>query len=546
MIRTMKTMLLPLILLVLLAIVACGSTDESLSGVAGQPGQSGAFAQSSEETIREVIKEVPVVVEKEVITEVVVERAVLANPAPASAPTFSLSKESEGVDEELRQQEVEAQLARQGRIIVRTVDMQLVVDNVAQELDNIASLAREFGGWVVSSDRSQKHNGFISFRVPADKLDDAILQLRRLSVEVDAETTTSRDVTDEYVDLTARLKNLQATEEVLLKLLDRAEKVEDALSVQRELTVVQEGVERLQGRIKFLEQTAAFSLINVGLRLAPMDMFLDAGPDQSASVGRIARFRASFKPPEGIEDFNFVWDFGDGTPPVSGRGTAPSLEEDTRFTATVTHVYGDDRDSPFIAEIKMTGFGDAGVVEAEDTLIITISRIPVIEVFAGENISVDEDEEMEFIGSFTRPEGLSDLKFKWDFGDGSSAATGDLEEGTTNAIASHAYADHRPFPYTATLTVTGQSEAGEVEASGAINVFVNEGRGLVISGWSAGDQGKTAVRTLSGVGQAVGTVAIWLGIFSPLWIIGGVVALIVVRRERRRLSRPKNPGPPSE
>ena len=113
--------------------------------------------------------------------------------------------------------------------------MTLVVVNVATTLDEIADLAKGFNGWVVSSDRSAKHRGFISVRVPASSLDDAIEDLRDIAVEVESESTTSQDVTDEYVDNTARLKSLQATEVALLSLLDRAEKVEDALNVQREL-----------------------------------------------------------------------------------------------------------------------------------------------------------------------------------------------------------------------------------------------------------------------------------------------------------------------
>ena len=189
MIRTMKALLLPLILLVLLTLVACGSTDESrslrdvASSAPGAPGQPGVVTQSSEDSAEGVRTEKQVIVEMQ-----------SAAPVAPGLPTLG----GEGSDEELQAlQEVEAELATQDRIIVRTVNMQLVVDDLAQELDNIADLAQEFGGWVVSSDRSQKHSGFISIRVPADKLDDTILRLRELAVEVDAETTTSSENTDE-------------------------------------------------------------------------------------------------------------------------------------------------------------------------------------------------------------------------------------------------------------------------------------------------------------------------------------------------------------
>ncbi|MCH8990453.1 MAG: DUF4349 domain-containing protein, partial [Acidobacteria bacterium] len=88
----------------------------------------------------------------------------------------------------------------------------------AQSVDDISSLAQELGGWVVSSNRSQKHRGSISIRIPADQLDAGIARLRNMAVEVESEVTSSEDVTDQYVDLTARLKNQSATEEALLKL----------------------------------------------------------------------------------------------------------------------------------------------------------------------------------------------------------------------------------------------------------------------------------------------------------------------------------------
>ena len=548
--------------------------------------------------------------------------------APAPVPTPAPVAASLAADHTTEQ---EVALVAQQRIIVRTVDMELVVSGVPASIDDIAKIAQDLGGWVVAADRTRRHSGTTSIRVPADRLDDAIRSLRDLAIEVEAEVTTSRDVTDEYVDLTARLTNLVATEESLLKLFDKAVQVEDALAVQKELTVVQGEIERLQGRIAFLEQTSAFSLITVGLRLSPIDMVTDVGLDQTVSVGRAARFRASFTPPEGIEDFSFSWDFGDGSPRVFGERTAPAVGGDARFTSTVTHVYGDDDDSPFIVEFKISGTGESGVTEGEDTLIVTVTKVPEIEVFAGEsrvveegeevevagsftrpdelsdlsfrwnfgdgsapitgdlaegvtravavhtyanfrpapfvatltvsghseageveaesrisvlvipappievfagnNVAVDEGEEFELVGSFTRPEGVSDLKFEWEFGDGSASITGDLAEGETNAVATHVYSDDRPFPFRATLTVTGDRDGREVKSSGSVNVFVAESPGWVLSGWSASDNWKTATRALSRVGQGAGTFFIWVGIFSPVWIAAGAV-IVVVRRRR--------------
>ncbi len=547
MIHGMRLAALTVALLMVLVMACGGGDDESgdylqdsfglqARGGSGSPGapasaataapQAAMMAISEKEVIEEVAAET-VVVEKEVVREVevsgetvVVEREVIR------------STSDDSTDEQA------AQVA-QRRIIVRIADMALVVDDVSRTIDDVSTLAESMGGWVVSSDRSTRHSGFVSVRVPADSLEETIDDLRELAVEVRSEVTNSKDVTDEYVDTTARLTNQQATQNALIRLLERAEKVEDALKVQNELTRVQEEIERLQGRIKFLEQTSAFSLVNVRLSLASVEMGVDAGADRTVSVGRVARFRATFEPPEGMEEFNYTWDFGDGNRITETR-TAPTVDEGKRVTATVTHVYGDDRDSPFIVGIEITGFGDEGLADGSDTVIVTVTKIPSIEVFAGESMTVEAGQSVDLDGSFTRPEGLTDLVYRWDFGDGSVPVTEAVAEGATRAVAAHQYADHRPFPYTVTLTVTGQSDAGEIEGASSLNVYVIESEAWVLSGWSPLDTWKLATRSLSGVGVVVGTALIFAAIFSPVWLIA-IGAWIFLRR--RRSARVDDDGP---
>jgi hypothetical protein len=421
--------------------------------------------------------------------------------------------------------------------------MRLVVPSVVTSLDEISELAKTFEGWVVSSDRSLTHRGSISIRVPSDKLDEVILLLRGMAEEVESEVSTSQDVTDEYVDIQSRLTNQKATETALLRLLDDAKSVEVALSVQRELSIVQEEIERMQGRIKFLEETSAFSLVSVQLKLAPSDMVVDAGEDQTVSMRIPARFRATFEPPEGIEDFGFTWDFGDGSEPVFSSRTAPTTDEGTRVTATITHFYSDVKNSPYIVEIEMDGTGDTGVTEGSDILIVTVTDIPTVEVFAGEGFAIDQSEEAEFSGSFTRPEGLTNVSYKWDFGDGTAPETGSVAEGITRVETTHIYEDFRPFPYQAVLTITADSEVGEVEVISQLTVVVNEKPAWTVAGWNAADTGRTAVRTLSGVGAAVATAGIWAAIFSPIWIVILAAGFVVMRR---RNSRPAKSEPRTE
>ena len=496
-----------------------------LPGLPGNPGNPGAPAPAAPAAA--------VVVEKEVVREVEAEVAKTAVQQAALVQPDASPQQP-------------AQLVSQRRIIVRTANMVIVVDEIQAAIDEISRMADVLGGWVVSTDRSRKHDGSVSIRVPAANLDLAIEKLRELAKDVETEITTSQDVTDEYYDLQSRLKNQQATEAALIRLLDRAENVEHALAVQRELSNVQENVERLLGRIKLLEETSAFSLITVSLRLAPMDMAIDTGPDQSVAVHSPARFRATFTPPEGMDQHSITWDFGDGSEPVYIDRTAPTTTEGERVTATVTHTYDDPKDSPFIVQVSISSFGESGVAEGEDTLIVSVSEIPVIEVYAGNDINAVQNEEVVFTGSFTRPVGLTNVRYEWDFGDGSPVFEGEVSEGTRVAMT-HSYSDFRPDPYRARLTIIADSAVGEVSASQDIYVFVDEELGLVAGAFDVGDTGKTAVRTLSLVVSGLTTVIIWIGVFAFIWVPLAALVVFLIRRGRRfRTEHPtRNPSPPA-
>ena len=468
-------------------------------------------------------------------------------PAPVAMSQSSAMEDSEEVEvvkevsEEAATQsgggaDVVASLPAQQRIIIRTVDMQLTVSDVAAAVDQVAALAGRSGGWVVSSDRSARHGGYISIRVPAGSLDSAIVRLRELALKVESEISTSQDVTDEYVDIQSRLKGLRATEDRLLEIMQQADDVEDALNVQLELSNLQTRIEQIEGRIKYLEQTSAYSLVNVGLQVAPSALPVDAGPDKTFAVGATARFRATFRPPEGIENFSWRWDFGDGSRPVEGGASAPTTNTGERITATVTHTYGDERDSPYIVEFRLTGTGEAGLAEGEDTFIATVIKTPEIAVFAGESQVAEENKLVEFSGSFTRPEGLRDFRYRWDFGDGSPAVEGVPAEGETQVTASHAYPNHRPNEYIVTLEVTAESDAGSVETAGYLGVHVRESKSLVISGWSLADAGRSAVRALSAVGYGIVTALLWLGVFIPVILVvaAAIYGLVWLRRRRER------------
>jgi hypothetical protein len=154
------------------------------------------------------------------------------------------------------------------RMIVRTGEISLVVEDVAQSVEEIAQLAASYGGYVVSSNiygEEEDMKGRISIRLPDERFDQALAELRDLAVRVESESTSSEDVTEEYIDLESRLKNAEATEQQYLVLLEKAEDVEDILRIYESLSQVRQEIEQIKGRMLYLERTSSMSLISVRL-----------------------------------------------------------------------------------------------------------------------------------------------------------------------------------------------------------------------------------------------------------------------------------------
>lgn len=154
------------------------------------------------------------------------------------------------------------------RLIVRTANLSIVVQDTHQALRRISALATQMGGFVVTSQTSkveQATRGAITIRVPAEKFDEALQQIEALATDVETRDIRGEDVTEQYVDLQARLRNLEATEAQLQRIMERADKIEDVLNVYRQISETRGQIEQVKGRIQFLEQSAALSSIAVDL-----------------------------------------------------------------------------------------------------------------------------------------------------------------------------------------------------------------------------------------------------------------------------------------
>jgi hypothetical protein len=158
-------------------------------------------------------------------------------------------------------------------MIIRTITMTIAVGNVQESIKKIEQLASAQRGYLSGTSIRQdgdRQVATLTLRVPADPAtyQATLEQLRGLAERVVDEQSQAQDVTEEYVDLESRMRNLQASEQALLAVLAKAQRVEDILQVQRELTNVRGQIEQAQGRKQALERRADMATITLTIREA--------------------------------------------------------------------------------------------------------------------------------------------------------------------------------------------------------------------------------------------------------------------------------------
>lgn len=192
-------------------------------------------------------------------------RAEMSLEAPAAAPApgdvqfeavFDVGVEDVGSD----------------RMIVRTADLSIMVEDTEQALEEIEDLAAELEGYV-SDLRTWRVNdqmaATVTLRVDAGSLGEARERIKALAAEVTSENVSGQDVTEEYVDLEARLHNLEVAETELLELLSSAQETrrdaESILAIYREVTNIRQQIEQIQGRMQYLENATSLATLSVSL-----------------------------------------------------------------------------------------------------------------------------------------------------------------------------------------------------------------------------------------------------------------------------------------
>lgn len=181
-----------------------------------------------------------------------------AAPSPAKAPAQGVSPALESAQAE--------------RKIIQTANLAMVVQEMEKTVTAIRDMVVAQGGFVSSSNVWQQGNvfrGTMVVRVPAQGLESFLGEVKKLAVRVEREQTGGQDVTEEYVDIEAQLKNLEATEKELRELLatvrEKTGKAEDIMAVYRELTNVRGQIERIKGRMQYIDRSVELATVTFEL-----------------------------------------------------------------------------------------------------------------------------------------------------------------------------------------------------------------------------------------------------------------------------------------
>jgi hypothetical protein len=185
-------------------------------------------------------------------------------PVPGAAPVTILTTVA---SQTTMTATVGAEAVAQERMVIYNGQISLETSHIEDTLTKITALAESYGGYVAGSSRSNygtQPTAEITIRVPKDKFRTAVQEIETYG-KLLGENTSSEDVTQQYIDLKARLDNLQKEEQRLGQILTMATTVDDILKVEDELSTVRGDIESLQGQINYLEGNVEMSLISVSL-----------------------------------------------------------------------------------------------------------------------------------------------------------------------------------------------------------------------------------------------------------------------------------------
>ena len=195
---------------------------------------------------------------------------------PATAPVVTDRYAAEEQKVALAQLDKTGETAEAAdRKIIRNAEITIEVPSTTDAQHQVTYIAETHGGFVVTSEAKQRESNDpaqrtldikLVVRVPSDQFGRAFDEIKKLAGNTPSENVTSQDVTEEFIDLEARIKTQKALEVQFLEIMRQANKISDALEVQRQIAEVRTEIEKLEGRKRFLENRSSLATITVNIQ----------------------------------------------------------------------------------------------------------------------------------------------------------------------------------------------------------------------------------------------------------------------------------------
>ncbi|MCF6295398.1 MAG: DUF4349 domain-containing protein [Flavobacteriaceae bacterium] len=178
-------------------------------------------------------------------------------------------------DMEMNESAVEAVMSSKQVLSVNSpVQQKLIKESYlrfeTQDLDKtyakIISVIKQNGGFIQDDNSNKSYNRisrYLTIRLPSNAFQKTIDSIGNYVEFFDTKRITSKDVTEEFIDIEARLKAKKTLEKRYLELLSKAKNVKEILDIERELSKIREEIEAKQGRLKYLNNKVSLSTINI-------------------------------------------------------------------------------------------------------------------------------------------------------------------------------------------------------------------------------------------------------------------------------------------
>ena len=169
--------------------------------------------------------------------------------------------------------------------LIKKAELTLVVKSIDNSMRDVSAIVRKQQGDILGlqdskpTDPSSRATASMQLRVPAPRLEITLNTLAKLG-NVQTRSLTAEDVSDQLVDIKARLKNLRKSEEAVLKILERSGSIRDVLQVSQELSNIRESIERISAQLNNLQNQVAYSTITLNLEAA-----VSAAPADGTPIG---------------------------------------------------------------------------------------------------------------------------------------------------------------------------------------------------------------------------------------------------------------------